>query len=408
MPLLIFIVSIIVRVAAAVFLNNIGTQRLWEYDIIARNLISGNGFTHVRFGVTYHSLVVPLYTFLNAIIYKLSNNNYYAMLSVQIILASIIPVLVFKIANLLYNDKKVALLAAVLAIFHPGLIVFASTMLHALTLYSLMFCLLVFMFIVIRRSPTRANQLLLGLCGGLSILTRPTAILFILLACVWLFFILNMDLLKKVKFFTIIFIVIAIIISPWLIRNYLIHKQLILQTTTGELFWRGNNEKAVGPATLPDGRAMAYEMPADLKKKIYSAHSEIEQNNIFFEEGIIFIHKHPLLFIKLFFKKLFYFWWFSPSTGINYPHTWFLLYRVYYAFLLILFLLGVFQVFKKSGNILKRDFVPLLLLFILVSLSQSLFYVDGRHRWEIEALFLIPASSALLNLIRIKKRGKLT
>jgi len=389
----------------ALVLWNDNIPNLWEYDEIAKNLVAGAGFTGTYFGIKYHSLVMPVYPLLTAAVYKISNNNYSAMLFVQIVLSSLIPVLIFKIAQLIY-DKKIAILAAILAIFHPGLIVFSSTMLHALTLDALMFSIVVMFFLIIKKSPTLTNQVLLGLFSGLCVLTRPTVLIFILLAFIWLYFILNIKYLKKIKCLIIISLIILAIISPWLIRNYLIHKQIVFQTTTGFLFWIGNNEKAVGTATLPNGTAIQNMMPPDFAEKIYSMNNEIEQNNAFFDEAFKFIKKYPFSFIKLFFKKQFYFWWFSPSTGINYPPSWATLYKIYYSLLFLSLFMGIYLTLRKSKSILKENILTLPLLFISVSMCQSLFYVEGRHRWEIEALFIIPASYAIFYLLKIIKKAE--
>jgi 4-amino-4-deoxy-L-arabinose transferase-like glycosyltransferase len=402
---LIFVLGLIIRLVAAYIFSGYVAANVWEYDVIAKNLLAGQGFTCTYFGITYHSLVAPLYSLLTALIYKLSHSNYYAMLFIQIGLSSIIPLIIFKITLLLYENKKVAFLAALLCVFHPGLIIFSSTMLHPLALMAVLFCTTVMYFLITKRLSTLANYVLLGFFSGLSILTRATLIPFIFLASCWLFFATKLNILKKIKLITFLFLIITVIVSPWLLRNYFMHKQLIFQTTSGYLFWLGNNEKAVGTATLPNGRAARDVMSPDFYKKIYSLDSEIKQNNAFFEEAFNFIKNHPFSFIRLFFRKLTYYWWFSPSTGINYPSFWAWLYKIYYGFLFSFFIYGIFLTFQKSKkNILQEDMIVLLLLFISLSVSQSLFYVDGRHRWEIESLFMPLVSLSLFNIFnKIKK-----
>lgn len=403
----IFILGIIVRISAMIILKDVTLTPVWEYDEIAKNLISGAGFTCTYFGIRYYSLTAPLYPLLNAVVYLISNSNYYAMLFVQIMLSSAIPVVIFKITRMLY-DKRVATLAAVLAVIHPGLVVFSTKTLHALTLDALLISVMVMLFIKIRNLPTVFNQIICGLFSGLCVLARPTVISFITLSLIWLYSVLGLTLWKKVICLVTIFFVSMATISPWLVRNYLIHRQIVFQTTTGYLFWLGNSEKAVGSATLSNGATMRDMMNPDFITKIYSLGTEIEQSNAFWGEALSFIYKHPVSFFILFFKKIFYFWWFSPSAGINYPHHFFVIYKIYYIFIITFCLLGMYIASTKGKGILKDGILLLLLLFIPISLSQALFYVDGRHRWEIESLFMLPVSGAIFYLFsqRIKIRCK--
>ena len=77
----------------------------------------------------------------------------------------------------------------------------------------------------------------------------------------------------------------------------------------------------------------------------------------------------------------------SPTTGLLYPRRWLLAYGAYYLGALALAAVGLRRVFRIGGAPLTR---ALLLVAYLLCLSgvQSLYYVDGRHRWGVEAMLL--------------------
>jgi len=111
-----------------------------------------------------------------------------------------------------------------------------------------------------------------------------------------------------------------------------------------------------------------------------------------------FIRNNPLQFIKLYCKKIYYFWWFSPQSGTIYPKIYLGLYTYIYL------IMGVFSAFGALAALLFRGKRTrdnaFLLVFIIMSicLTQSLFYVEGRHRWLIEPLLMVFVSYGITEM----------
>ena len=102
-------------------------------------------------------------------------------------------------------------------------------------------------------------------------------------------------------------------------------------------------------------------------------------------------------------RKFFYFWWYAPATGLLYPQAWFQLYMAYYVIALLLAAVGVSRVARIRG-----PGMPLALLvgaFLLVLSSfQSLYYVEGRHRWAVESLVLVFSGGGVASLLIRRNR----
>ncbi|MDD2688908.1 MAG: glycosyltransferase family 39 protein [Candidatus Omnitrophica bacterium] len=403
---LLIILAFAVRLAVFLYFRAHQSIQAWEYDAIARNLVNGYGFKNIYLNTTYYSCTTPLYPFICAIVYKLFGINHDAIIILQIIVSSLICILVFDLGRRIASSK-VGLIAGWLYVFHPGLIIYSTLNLHALILDAFLFLSTVWSFVYLREALTLKRSLLTGTIAGLCILTRSTVIVFIPFGFIWLFLCYKKDNPKKVIINIIsVLIVTSLLVSGWVIRNFLVHKEFVFMTTTdAEVFWRGNNINATGTSHIPSGGIVIKE-DRPLYNKIMTL-SELEQRNLFRTEAINFIRKNPGKFIELFFKKLFYFWWFSPESGIYYPKAYLLIYKFLYSIALFFAIIGIYSTLKSSKKT-TREHASLILLFLLIiSLTQSLFYVEGRHRWAVEPLLLIfTATGYSLVLDKNKERGE--
>lgn len=139
--------------------------------------------------------------------------------------------------------------------------------------------------------------------------------------------------------------------------------------------------------------------PASLAEGIIGM-NEVEQNAAFTAAALDFIRNDPAAFVTLLVRKLKYFWWFSPHTGLFYPAGWTTVYRIYYSAIVGLALFGfAISAFSKSTS--SRTCAQVFLLLAgAISVSQALFYVEGRHRWQIEPLLLVFATAGAVRLYR--------
>ena len=404
----IFIMSLAVRLIVVAFDWHKAGFRTWEYEIIANNILNGLGYRFDCLNTVHYIFGPPLYTFLIATIYYFTNHSHVALIVFQVFMSSVTCIFIFEIARRMF-DNKTGILVSLLVALHPGLAMYSGRP-HPFTLDTLLFTVTFLMLLRVRDKLNIKDFLLLGTAYGLSLLTRTTILFFLPLAFIYLFF--NTCYKKRISFyFALSFIMALLIISPWLIRNYsVLHKWVFIQKS-GEVFWRGNNPNASGTSYTLDGKPMIYTAPKTFLSKVYDS-DEIEQDRLFWGQGLDFIKHYPLSFLILTMKKFYYFWYFSPNSGFEYPKLYLYVYKILYipAFLFAIF--GAFLVLNHGAESARKKTHLLLLLLFAVSFTQSFFYVEGRHRLAVEPLLLIftahglmHAKSAALRFININKRN---
>lgn len=117
-----------------------------------------------------------------------------------------------------------------------------------------------------------------------------------------------------------------------------------------------------------------------------------------------FIRAEPLEAADLFARKMRTFWWRIESDPRDYPRAASIAYAVIYRSELAFALFGAFVVFRRrdaaSIHPDRRAAALVLGLMLALSLLQSAFYVQGRHRFLIEPLLLVFTAIALSTLAR--------
>jgi len=194
-------------------------------------------------------------------------------------------------------------------------------------------------------------------------------------------------------------------VSFWAIRNYSVHKKVVLSASVdAELFWRGNNPEATGASYKIDKQTVL----SSNKELMAAIHrlDEIGQRDVFRREAMKFIKNDPYKFVKLYFNKLFYFWWFSPVSGILYPHHWLILYKVYYSIILLTAIMGLFHLATKDNSHRRKKAYLIMSFALAISIFQSFFYVEGRHRLGIEPIILIFSAAGAINFLKALMAGR--
>jgi len=387
--IIVLVLLLLVRLFLIIHFKTYAHPKLWEYEEIANNLIAGKGFLYHHFGgVPYRSFNNPLYSFMSAGIYLITNHSYLAILLVQTLFSILLVYVIFCIGRLVFNDK-IGLFSSILVAFHPSLIYYDVFNLIPFSIDLFFIALITLLFLRYKENTNNLKMLLAGAFIGLGVLSRGIigAILPFFILYIVIFFN-NYIWRKKIKLILFLTIGAIFVISPWVIRNYIIHKKFILVSAVGETLWRGNNKYSTGTSFSKDGKPIFFLWPEEFRKKVYSL-DEIGQSKFFAKEAGRFIKNNPSDFINLYFKKMFYFWWFSPQSGILYPKDYLFIYKVMYTILLAFSLLGIYLIFISKEKLKKENSLLIITVFAAICFSQSLFYVEGRHRWLIEPLLII-------------------
>jgi len=385
---LIALFGAVVRFIVGLATGGIRHPQLLEYDWIAQSMIAGRGFLFPHLDVNYYSFAAPLYSWISFAGYWLFGSIIPLML-IQMAAGAILATVASLIAERLYAGSIAGTAAGLLVALHPGLVIYSATKAHPLTFDALFFGLALLQALRIAGRPTLRRFIVFGLIVGLGTLSRGTIVIFLPIAGLWLLAITpKRNWPNAIRNLIVAGLCSAAIIAPWTIRNSVLHHQFVfLLTTDAEDFWRGNNPHATGGSYLDNGTLVIDTLSSQEQSEMRRQPNEIAQANWFARKSREFIRASPSSFVWLFLTKLYQFWWFAPQTGIEYPTAWRNLYLLYYVLVLFLALLGVWRTIRVGPP--ASHFAMLILVFLVaLSILQSLYYVEGRHRWGIEPILL--------------------
>ncbi len=295
--------------------------------------------------------------------------------------------MIFKTARLIFNEPTAHITELFAGLYPP--LIYYCTKLVPTTIFLFLFSLALYLLL---NSDEKLffHYLLAGVTAGVTILCDPVAIVIYPAMIIW--FIIN----KKINFFKLILIIIVslIIVTPWAIRNYNIHKKIIPVTTQfGVNLWIGNNPNATGTdyykiISIEKGEyiLMTHTLPFNLQDSL-SKISEIQRTNFYLSEALNFIREEPLKFIRLMFKKFYYYFWFAPSSEYSSKdlEKFKILFYIFYLPNLIMGVTGVFLSIKNRKNVLLIIFSLLFISGIYIFTHVGLI----RYRLPVELYLLI-------------------
>ena len=216
--------------------------------------------------------------------------------------------------------------------------------------------------------------LIFAFIAGLLILTRREFIAILVLSSLFLF------LFYKIpkKNILLIVLITMVTISPYLIRNILIFDKIIIQAGFGYNVWKANNPnaKVEGSTVIDDNLQKQIDKVA--KDKFY----RINEDKIFFNEGIKYIIEEPKRYLILYLKKIASFLFIDIDSSE--PHYYNHFHYIPVLLIGITSLLGIFFSDKKSY---KLNY--LILIFFTNIFIFSIFFILPRYKLVILPLQII-------------------
>src|SRR6266571_2634967 len=393
------------RLIVGIATGGVRHPQLLEYDWIAHSMIAGCGFLFPHLDINYYSFAAPLYAWISVAGYWLFGSIVPVML-IQIAAGATLAAIASLIAERLYAGSIAGVASGILVALHPGLIIYSATKAHPLTFDALFFALALLQCLRIAERPTLRRFIIFGLIVGVGTLSRGTIVIFLPIAGLWLLATIPKRIWSNaIRNLIVAGLCAAAIIAPWTIRNSILHHQFVfLLTTDAEDFWRGNNPHATGGSYSDNGTLVIDRLSPQERLEMRQQPNEIAQANWFARKSREFIRAQPLSFVRMFLTKLYQFWWFAPQTGVEYPSGWRSLYMLYYVLALFLAVLGLWRTVRVGPP--ASHFAMLIVVFVVaLSVLQSLYYVEGRHRWGIEAMLLALSGVGFASVVeRIRRR----
>lgn len=347
----------------------------------------------------------PLYPFFLALLIKISSSSLLFIRLFHLLLGLVTIWLTFRIGSILFS-RLTGIIAAALFAFYPIITYFDSQLLldslFTLLAISSLYCL-------IDSEEKPATYLLAGLFFGLAAITRPTILVFlpIIIFILWRRY--SRD--GKVSLRGLIgFILILILcIAPVTIINYATSGQLTLISYQGGVnFYIGNNPEADGLYSEFPG----YGADWTIDDVDYQTHVEAgeplrysAQSWFWMTKGFRFISNHPIHFMELFGKKLFFF--FSGNEISNNRRLDISVFsNIMLKFLPVRFWLilslAVFALCLPETQ--KKNIWSLALIILIYALTISFFFIAARFRLPIIPLLAILGAVGVGDIIKITKR----
>lgn len=268
-PLRIYILALVLRLIPVLLTRGlgIGLDDMFQYDMLARSLASGNGFRwyaqedlkllepFVDFDLSTAggydpqrglstSFRAPLYPAFLSIIYFLNGldfSRFFAARLVQaILLGAPLAPLTFLVSRHIFPDsEKTAKISASIVACYPMLLVYPLGLGTENLFFVLLLASILFILISLESSST-FNFLLSGFLLALTTLTRSVILPFVFPA----FFVLFFKNRRNAFVFLATFIA---VISPWVIRNSLVHDKFTgIETSMGYNLYLGYHPEGDG------------------------------------------------------------------------------------------------------------------------------------------------------------------
>ncbi|MFH1612600.1 MAG: glycosyltransferase family 39 protein [bacterium] len=390
--LFIFILSLSIRLIYLFFHNKINHLEITSLDIdgyhtLALNLLKKHGFCFIAGEPTsYRPFLYP--AFLSSI-YFIFGQSKFIVQFIQTILGSFTVIFTYLIANKFLNKKK-SLISSYLYAIYP-LAIFLNACFLTETLFIFLFTLFI-LFLLNLDNTQKLKEVISGIILGLAILTRPVFLYFHFFILFW--FIKKFSLVKGFYKWGIILFLAILVNSPWIIRNYFVHHNLVLGTTNGGItFWGGNNKWCLDGKWVSPNNTLWKENNI-LKKKI-DALTEVEKDKFYYQLGFNWIKNNPKKFVFLEFKKFLRFWDYDKRSYHSKTSNLYKIIGLFSYGILLPFIIIGFCFSLKNNNFLILNFSILYFLFITL-----IFYGDIRLRAPIEPFLFILGSIGISKVIK--------
>ena len=395
---LILVVAVLIRIPIAIYMGDQitvlpGIQDQVSYDALARSLLDGRGysftekwypFTPANTPTSHWSFLYPLYL---AGIYAVTGYHpLVARLLQGIVGGVLLCFLIYKIGRRVVNEETGLVGAGLAAVY--GYFIYYNVALMTETFFMVLVLLTLYLGIELKESPNPIRWVGLGLALGLTVLLRQTILFFIPVLLFWLFWELKN---RGVRWwnFAIPVVIIILMITPWTIRNYLVYREFLpLNSNAGYALFASNN-----PNLGTDWRndAVVVPVPEELREQ-----NEAQLDRALTKRGIEFILADPERYLWLTLDKTLEFFWFWPSSESS---------RISNLNRVLSF--GLYMPFMVFGLILSvsrwRSFLPLYLFIVIHTGIHLLSWPAPRYRLSVDAVSMVFAALALLELAKYLK-----
>lgn len=376
LPWLLFALALAVRLVYVLQGYPVPPQDTPDYDEIALNLLSGEGFVARQnwFGFELRSWRPPFYPFFLALVYEIFGHSHLAVKWVQAAVGAGTVMLVWGLGRRLCPPA--ALTAGLFAAMYGPLVSSANEVMSE-TWFTFWLALAAWLLVAPR--GRWQTDLAGGAAIGLAALTRPVGLL------LWPAFALSAWRRHRsagLRRSLWAGLALCAVILPWTARNYLVHGAWVPIATHGGFILARSN------AAQP---AWRQEHGWGIEQSFFEQiPSEVERDRYWWRQGSEFIREHPGTWLRLAGERFLRFWYFF------YPE-----YNFWFTLLLPFLAAGLWRHWRTGDFLLLSAFTALsLACFCLV------LYGSARFRLPLEPFFILFGAAAAQELTaRLGQRG---
>jgi 4-amino-4-deoxy-L-arabinose transferase-like glycosyltransferase len=382
----ILLAATVLRLGAVAVLHRFHNPVLFEYGTISRNILAGHGYAYyeVQGQPMPSAFMPPAYGYFLALMFRVfgdgTASSFITSQLIHVAMGVLLVYVLYRIARLHWSEGVARASAAAAALYPP--FVYMPTEMANINFY-LATNAGVFWFLAryLREEPRRRYLVAAGLLLGVLMLFRAEALALV--------FLLGAGIAWKGRHAwrgALAFALVALAgLVPWTLRNYAVFHRFIPTTTAMPMvLWYGHNPQANGTQRTGAPEFKVFEPPPEMRVKMDKvapgSDYEVRLHQIYLDEALDYIRRHPREELGLLGKKFFYYWTFDMHhPKARQPEYW-----VPALLLVALFWAGV-------GIERRRVFSELYLfaVYILFSMSLALvFHALPRYRMFVEPLML--------------------
>tara|TARA_Y100000591_G_scaffold262100_1_gene234988 strand:+ start:1443 stop:2663 length:1221 start_codon:yes stop_codon:yes gene_type:complete len=387
--------SFITRVIIIYFFGDAQIDKEWGamlHNLEHNQILSSRSIN----GVPVPNLFMPpLYAwFLFSIKFLINDLNLFLNITFIIqLLLSIISIFLMFLICLNFFDKKISLIGATIYAFFP-LNIYAVSQISSIALQMFLINLFLLFFIRFYKDSKKINIIFFSIASSLLILLRGEFYIFVIFSLVFVLF-------KKKKLNKILLssLLIILMISPYLYRNYNIFNVITITKSSGFNLLKGNNPKSKveGVGLFGDVEGVVPEVRVELEK-LYAQgpiiKHDLEKDKILLDQAITFIKENPKKYLSLYVQKFTSFFFIDINS--TYPNYYSLPHILPKLILSISTLIGIILIFSFKINLLNY-----LIIFYLSNIALfSVFFILPRYSLILLPLQLIISIEGIRILVR--------
>jgi len=280
------------------FQPEIASDARWYFEK-AYQMSDGQGYHDEGEKTAFYPVGYPAFL---SLVFSIFGSNVFTTRILNLFLYLGFMFVFYKILLQIKVPVKAAGWSCILLAVYPNHIAYVN-LLYSENLFIFIFFLSIYFYFF--SDKNRFFILISGFCFGLSVLIRPAALFIPLLLILLPGF--KSAISEKIKKIVFIYVILAITVLPWTIRNYSVFGKFVwVSTTAGYDLLIGNNHEAKGNYHLNE--ALFKSIPEHLTETEYDAYTK--------KLAIKYLAEYPNEAISRLPSKIFYFLW-PPSEGIG-------------------------------------------------------------------------------------------